>query len=249
MVRGNRSRRGTSRRLNRVVRRVDRIRDGHKYVPGLQPTTITFVPWNQCVVVIKHSADKIYTPIDVANLLRDQIGLYTGTTTKAFISIQLRFEKVSLWSTQVAQGVILKAYDLHRLDELAVLYDWPGVARNARLGYQWPRAQQHLSFEHDNASTPIFAVDTAGTAPSSGFLIYVYVLWRGLEGTVGNLLFKDVALQHRSSESIEPLEHQDWSECSSPVALVTRQLTQLTTESSQVCSSCRHSVVQHSVKD
>lgn len=174
------------------------------------PSQICWVPWNQAVIVLRGTGDKLWTSLGISNVAREQLGLYTGTTTKSFINIQLRYRSVRVWARTAASELILNTYDLHSEgsgDILKSQYNISGAAQYARLGYEWPASQQNISYESTSSNVNIFAIESTST---TSWLSYLYLEWKGWGFVLtGSRLFGDTVDIPPSTSSLSGFEDLD----------------------------------------
>lgn len=165
-------------RKNRAKRFVTRnelniLSHGIKFNPPSHPKVKTISPWWAAVVAVGGSSDATITANHIANTFRDQFGLYKTDATHR-IDIALRVIRMSMYSLTAGRPISVCCHGIASSDFNTVLEDWPAQVQLARVGYQWPLADQtHVL---DDASTKVvLKVDVRKEALWLG---YLHILWR-----------------------------------------------------------------------
>jgi hypothetical protein len=156
----------SKKQLNRVLR-------GFSFLPPEQPRMVHNSPWWAVTCSVAATSDTKITVNSICNSLRDQLGLYK-TDASHRIDIAIRIKRASVYCLSTGRPIGVCFHGMTSTDFNTVLEDWPSQTALARVGYEWPIADQ--TFVSDDASTrTVFSVDVRA---ESTWLAFLQVLWR-----------------------------------------------------------------------
>lgn len=153
---------------------------GRTFKPRPQPPIISIGHWFPGTVVRRSSGDAEFSVNDLANIFRDQWGLF-ATDTATRVPVALRFMSVSFWyfDSVLPQSYQVLIRNLVNFGEMVRLQDFPALNQWGRVGYEWPASQQFIQHNHDDASGKPIKIDVTSSAT---WLVHVTILWRPLNG-------------------------------------------------------------------
>lgn len=172
---------------------------GRTYKPPPCPPVVQVGHWNHGTAVQRSTGDWTPNINDIANILRDQNGLFTKDTTDR-IPISIRLLSVQFWyfDSLLPQPFQVLIRNLVNFGELARLQDFPARNQWGRVGYEWPASQQFVQHDHSDTTSSPLKIDVTSSA---AWLLHVKVLWRPLNG----LSYTEAATELTATRSSTPV--------------------------------------------
>jgi hypothetical protein len=146
---------------------------GFSFTPPEQPRMVHASPWWACTFSFSSTSDVTVNCNAICNVFRDQVGLFK-LNSNGRIDIAVRFVRASVYCLVAGRPISVCFHGITSTDYNTVLEDWPSQTALARVGYEWPLADQTCVL--DDASTrTVLKVDTRA---DTIWISFIQLLWR-----------------------------------------------------------------------